>query len=706
MLIRLALGAFFLIKYYRKWLALGVLTVVALMSIALAIGKIVQHWDRDPDRGAIGIENGAFGESYSTPVYLDQGWSEADSLWFYNTTQGSALLPYDFFIALEQADSTELLRSNENMDFYRYLPQKPTFFNPDGLPVGFTKDTYKGNDYMGFTCAACHTGQVNYQGQAIRIDGAPAMADMVGFLHDLDKAMKATLEDDAKRSRFVEAVLKLRNDYRSADKVIEDMEYWTSKIELYNTINYSRVDYGYARLDAFGRIYNRVLQHVLNRDQLRNILLEATGPTGQAILTKAQVDNVLEGIDETIIRDREFVLVHNRLLSKEPGFPGLSQRSMLRIRDAIFNEPNAPVSYPFLWDITHTDYIQWNGLANNAGVGPMGRNAGEVIGVFAILDWHPREPGFSFSGWITGQEKKQQRVAFNSSINLVNLERLESHLRLLTSPRWPEDMLGSIDREKAARGRVVYAQYCQSCHEVIQPDAWDRLVISKMSSLEAVSTDPAMVHNSVNYTGNSGNFRSTYQKTGAGTLVLEDRAPVVQILTAVTTGVVATPDYDKNFIRRRLDWLYALGLSFFDNEIKSSVKAGNYQPDTTAKPYASLLSYKGRPLNGIWATAPYLHNGSVPTLYDLLLPKRREGDPEGGQYRPDEFRVGSREFDPLKVGFRSEGYDGFGFRSLRVGDLNTGHEYASGHTRQLNGEVLPPLNEQQRWDLVEYLKTL
>jgi hypothetical protein len=181
---------------------------------------------------------------------------------------------------------------------------------------------------------------------------------------------------------------------------------------------------------------------------------------------------------------------------------------------------------------------------------------------------------------------------------------------------------------------------------------------------------------------------------------------VVQILTAVTTGVVATPDYDKNFIRRRLDWLYALGLSFFDNEIKSSVKAGNYQPDTTAKPYASLLSYKGRPLNGIWATAPYLHNGSVPTLYDLLLPKRREGDPEGGQYRPDEFRVGSREFDPLKVGFRSEGYDGFGFRSLRVGDLNTGHEYASGHTRQLNGEVLPPLNEQQRWDLVEYLKTL
>ena len=36
------------------------------------------------------------------------------------------------------------------------------------------------------------------------------------------------------------------------------------------------------------------------------------------------------------------------------------------------------------WDITHSDYVQWNGLANNAGAGPLGRNAGEVIGVFGL----------------------------------------------------------------------------------------------------------------------------------------------------------------------------------------------------------------------------------------------------------------------------------------------------------------------------------
>src|SRR4029077_11542630 len=123
------------------------------------------------------------------PKYLDQGWTANDSLWFYNTSQGSGLVPYDLFLVLKD-ENGKLFRSNENVDHFRYLPQKPTFFNPDGLPVGFTKATYKGKDYVGYTCAACHTGQVNYKQKAIRIDGGPAMADMVGFLTALQHALK------------------------------------------------------------------------------------------------------------------------------------------------------------------------------------------------------------------------------------------------------------------------------------------------------------------------------------------------------------------------------------------------------------------------------------------------------------------------------------------------------------------------------------
>ena len=141
-----SLAAFRLVKRYRKIIFCFILAVIISMVISLIIGKIYQHWDNDPERGAMPIENALFGENYSTPVYLDQGWDEADSLWFYNTTQGSGMLPYDFFMVLEQADSTELLRDPNHMDAFRYLPQKPTFFNPDGLPVGFVKDVYQGMD--------------------------------------------------------------------------------------------------------------------------------------------------------------------------------------------------------------------------------------------------------------------------------------------------------------------------------------------------------------------------------------------------------------------------------------------------------------------------------------------------------------------------------------------------------------------------------
>ncbi len=693
----------FLKQKLRPFFRLFLVFVVGVL-IVLAIGKTYQAWDDDPERGAIALVDGALGENFATPVYLDQGWDENDSLWFYNVTQGSGLLPYDFFLVLEQAESQEAFRSDRNMDRFRYLPQKATFFNPDALPVGFVKDSYKGDDYVGFTCAACHTAQINFKGQAIRIDGGPAMADMVGFLLELEAAMQAA-QTGEKNRRFVQRVLELGSGYSSADEINADLKHWTRTVTLYNTVNHSDVEYGYARLDAFGRIYNRVLQHVINKPQVAEALLLTRFDDG-AFLSKPEVSKVLDGINETIIDDLEFMVVLERLQSTDTGYPGLTPEQILQVRDRIFNSPNAPVSYPFLWDIAQSDYVQWNGLANNAAIGPLGRNAGEVIGVFGILDWDAKDPGLSLSARISGQKNKKKRIDFTSSIDLVNLQRLESHLRSLTSPQWPQDILGTIDQEKAGRGRLIYAKYCQACHEVIDRTDWNRLVVAKMSGLEEIGTDEATAVNSVSYKGKAGNFKHTYQKTDVGSVIIEEDAPVIQILTSATRGVIATPDPDKWFIRRWADWVYLLVMSLADNEIESSVKAGNYTPDTTAAPYNSLLSYKARSLNGIWATAPYLHNGSVPSLYDLLLPVKRPGDPGDGEYRPSEFMVGAREFDPVRVGFINEGYDGTLFKADKRGDMNEGHEYAAGKNAQPDGTVLPALSAEQRWDLLEYLKTL
>lgn len=98
------------------------------------------------------------------------------------------------------------------------------------------------------------------------------------------------------------------------------------------------------------------------------------------------------------------------------------------------------------------------------------------------------------------------------------------------------------------------------------------------------------------------------------------------------------------------------------------------------------LTYKGRPLNGIWATAPYLHNGSVRTLDDLLKPAKER--------KP--FLVGSREFDPVKVGYEDQG--DFSLVPNIPGSRNVGHD-----EKTYGGKIF---SADERKQLVEYLKGL
>ncbi|HVH26181.1 MAG TPA: cytochrome c [Vicinamibacterales bacterium] len=98
--------------------------------------------------------------------------------------------------------------------------------------------------------------------------------------------------------------------------------------------------------------------------------------------------------------------------------------------------------------------------------------------------------------------------------------------------------------------------------------------------------------------------------------------------------------------------------------------------------------YANMPLDGVWLRAPYLHNGSVPTLRALLFPEER----------PAIFYRGYDVYDWQKVGFVSEGPDaeqnGVRFDTSLRGNSNTGHTYGS------------ELSAGDRQALIEYLKTL
>ncbi|MEJ2445677.1 MAG: hypothetical protein P8Y42_19895, partial [Exilibacterium sp.] len=98
---------------------------------------------------------------------------------------------------------------------------------------------------------------------------------------------------------------------------------------------------------------------------------------------------------------------------------------------------------------------------------------------------------------------------------------------------------------------------------------------------------------------------------------------------------------------------------------------------------ANLFVYRAKPLNGIAFTGPYLHNGSVRTLADLL----KQPD-----QRPASFNVGSTEFDPENVGYVDAG-DFVLDTSLR-GNSNLGHDYGT------------DLSDSEKRALLEYLKSI
>jgi hypothetical protein len=85
----------------------------------------------------------------------------------------------------------------------------------------------------------------------------------------------------------------------------------------------------------------------------------------------------------------------------------------------------------------------------------------------------------------------------------------------------------------------------------------------------------------------------------------------------------------------------------------------------------------------------------VPSLYDLLTPAKE---------RPKKFYLG-REFDPVKVGLDTSGKSGtFLVDTTLTGNSNAGHSFENGPRG--NGVIGPLLTDEQRWDLIEYLKSI
>jgi hypothetical protein len=562
--------------------------------------------------------------------YASQGWSDADRNTFYTTSQGSHMMPYAWFKALQRLDINEPFAADQ-LQRYGYLAnERPN--NREGLPVGFVLEGDAASGQLGMTCAACHTGQLEYQKDgvtyALRIDGAPSNADAQQFLTDLTAASRATLAQSLRFNDFAKAVLGEGYTAAAAAQLKSKFGAWVKQFGEFMDASLPRSAWGPGRLDAFGMIFNRVAARDL-------------GMTGN------------------------------------------------------FKVADAPVSYPFLWNASRQDRTQWNGgVHNGLYVQALARNTGEVFGVFA--DFKPTIvlPGTLLSPTL---------IDFRSnSADFAGLQTLEEKIAALKPPLWPGDVFG-LDDELAQKGKPLFDDHCGECHaEKTSPllsRAW-------VTPIVAAGTDSKMVRNADRmsnpglYAGallppppigarfkNPAKSGDILASSVVGALLAEALLPLPTPDSGVWRAI--RMDFSELLPDKNLDDLSSLNLHLM-KDLEGRIRARLADMFRNPGPPGSDAAYESRVLRGIWATAPYLHNGSVPNLWELLTPPKE---------RKSTFMVGSRAFDPKNVGY---GTDQSPFKSGKFvtdpknanGNGNGGHEYGTG------------LTPDERWAIIEYLKTL
>jgi len=566
-----------------------------------------------------------------------QGWTPDQQKFWYYTSQGSRLIPLSWLKALEQPGNSQPFLTPAFIQSFGLLVDAGSV---EGMPVGFAVDqqddtnfsnsklrwsSAQGNSekWVGMTCSACHTAQLQFNGQTIRIDGGPSLFDFQSFIEALDSSLNATLSDPAKFSRFAAKVPGA--DPAMLRSALQKLAQWEKRVDDFNE---TPLRYGHGRVDAFGHIFNKIAL-----------------------------------------------------------FAGNTQ--------PIPNPSDAPVSYPFLWDIYRQDKLQWNGIVEPQRLplgngkfldyGALGRNTGEVLGVFGEVTIQPAG-GFPPHAPLSG---------YKSTIHVDNLDNLETQLRLLRPPRWP----GTLDQSLVTAGRQVFEQqHCSGCHQPqpgIQPY---KVKMVPLSPGNPNTTDPWMACNAMSYKSPTNKLKGTPKDYFALTQRYGDEAALADMLATTVKGAL---------FAQKGEIIKQAGRIIISPPPAPPTTSGRlegprqarlqacYTADSQLPSDKKLMVYKARPLDGIWATAPYLHNGSVPTLNELLKPPAQ---------RLTEFSVGTRVYDPVNVGYvtRPDAPGNVFIYKTR----DTQGDPISGNSNQGHDYGISNLTDAQRRALLEYLKSL
>jgi mono/diheme cytochrome c family protein len=671
------------------------LAVASTLAVSLAAAIACDNRDRSsasasssgsataPDASSAGNAGaGGCSEAVATgePRLLGNGRLSADELRdFYHLSEGSEIFPLAWLRALRDPRTNEKLF--DHLDRYGFLPDDDPA-NTDHLPIGMTKAETRDSslfdlEMFGFNCAACHVGQLQAEGKVFRIVGAPNLADVHTFLHDFATDLAATVGDLGLLLQFLKDV----QAGSASQTLIEN----PSPAERTLVATLPKLDALKAGSHASQELAARIqtvfaAEHVNSPTLLGQGLVvqpPAASPDGGAAaaakrLRPRALPKLAAAVDQPAAgppNPKKRTAIAARFPAETPAttyraFLGPRLAASLQPADggagtglekdiapmAAFDAADQTLGVSqFLAELVATlrlleqrlePLLKVGSGAPETNPGP-GRVDAFMTAHDLIFPSDPAEPMTSpvdyprlwnlpqmkwlhWDGNTTSVLERNVGQALGvgavfdpathaSTIRITNIHRLEEIAKKIDPPAWP---FTAPDPTDVDAGERLYRARCAGCHDTDQGTSVDA--------------------------GDVGTDRN--------------RADSFAHARAKNEPFATALDHELRAVIAR---------AFADEDVPPATQK-EWETTDPIK-WRITDAYVARGLVGAWATAPYLHNGSVPTLDDLLSAKR-----------PPSFWIGDRRLDVARGGYcATSGAFLFDAGAGDAGNSNAGHEYGT-----------------------------
>lgn len=558
--------------------------------------------------------------------FYTNGLTNEERFQYTKQDEGIRWLESSVMVSLDRSDENGVGLINE--PFFKNPERFGLYKNPadpNGLPLGISLSNDPGLlPTSGLNCSSCHDAMINFHGKSVIINGAGGLFEISRMVREMIFSLALTVSSPIEFYRFYE-----RYQTNSSRKPKLSLAEDNKLQDLFNSSEYKAAQ-----------------EHLKNLHTHNPVREEGLKTFKAHLIAKGIKDETLSDAYPTAEDLDSAFKVFGYMVKRTAFFYGKIKYT---------STPAGTVAVPGIMGSADP----WSTVRSLFAINILGidsKNFAPIQGgnVRTPHIWGYERQHFVFLSQCTddvlGRHLAQGSSlltdfdwkTYSTTANIKKIEKISKWARKIKPPIWNENVFGKLDMAKVQAGEILAKQYCLNCHDPML-DKQDRA--SAYYNSYDVGTD------------------DTYQKAQQA------------------------PYYGKNFFDILRTFIYTVKRNEAKKEgIKSLAP---YEINRTDENWHQSVGNKfsSKPLMGLWATGPFLHNGSVASIRQLLTNEKN---------RSKIVLIGNLELDTKNLGFVQEPvWYGSSMDTTLIGNSNKGH---SG--KQFGTE----LSDDEKNNLLEYLK--